>query len=385
MDADPRQRPLGLQLLEADRPLGQRRRVRGHDHHRVADRLHDPRLVGQRVLHPLDEALDDVERLLLPRLLGQPRVAREVGERDRHAQAAEVELLLALGLEVPDDVLLDEVVEEALVQVIHDGGRERQQVTREALHLLGHLQAGDAVADQRLVDVEVEQPDLGVRDLLDRLPVDAHELEEGDEREARAEHRRDVAQQLQVVLGDVLELVLADADRLPHAREQRGLESGLLGRLLERVAAVAGREQVLHVAEREPPGARGLLERLERIAARAQPGHDPRVRDGGRGPAARRERDDRVGDPAAQRRRRDADLLRDVREGGLFAGHAPGKESGGTVSTAPPLAGETARFVGRRRSSVKATPCAGSRPTLPGRSVRRGLLLGVLRVNGPRG
>ena len=44
--------------------------------------------------------------------------------------------------------------------------------------------SGHAVADQRLVDVEVEQADLGVGDRGQRLAVDAHELEEGDEREA---------------------------------------------------------------------------------------------------------------------------------------------------------------------------------------------------------
>ena len=56
---------------------------------------------------------------------------------------------------------------------------------RQARHLLGHLEARHAVADQRLVDVEVEELDLGVGDLRQRLAVDAHELEEGDEREAR--------------------------------------------------------------------------------------------------------------------------------------------------------------------------------------------------------
>ena len=65
--------------------------------------------------------------------------------------------------------------------------------------------AGHAVAHQRLVDVEVEEPHLGVGDLRERLAVDAHELQEGDEREAGREHGGDVAQQLQVVLGDALE------------------------------------------------------------------------------------------------------------------------------------------------------------------------------------
>ena len=66
----------------------------------------------------------------------------------------------------------------------------------EALHLLGHLQARDAVAHQRLVDVEVEQPHLGVGDLRERLAVDADELQERDQREAGGQHRGRVAQQL---------------------------------------------------------------------------------------------------------------------------------------------------------------------------------------------
>src|SRR3954469_12286485 len=47
----------------------------------------------------------------------------------------------------------------------------------------------DAVAHERLVDVEMEQPHLGVGDPRDRQPVDADELEERDEREPRGEHR----------------------------------------------------------------------------------------------------------------------------------------------------------------------------------------------------
>src|SRR3712207_7654459 len=55
------------------------------------------------------------------------------------AQAAEIEVAARVGLEVADDVLLDEVLQVALVQVVHDRRRERQQVAREPLHLLGHL------------------------------------------------------------------------------------------------------------------------------------------------------------------------------------------------------------------------------------------------------
>ena len=43
----------------------------------------------------------------------------------------------------------------------------------------------DALADQRLVDVEVEEPHLGLGDLADRLRVDADELQQRDQREAR--------------------------------------------------------------------------------------------------------------------------------------------------------------------------------------------------------
>ena len=102
---------------------------------------------------------------------------------------------------MPDDVLLDEVLQEALVQVVHDRRAQRQQLAGQPLHLLGHLEPPDAVAHQRLVHVEVEQAHLGVGHLGQRLAVDAHELQEGDEREAGCEHGGDVAQELEVVLG----------------------------------------------------------------------------------------------------------------------------------------------------------------------------------------
>ena len=129
--------------------------------------------------------------------------------------------------------------------MVHDRRGERQQLAGEALHLLGHLQPGDAVAHQRLVDVEVEEPHLGVGDLGQRLAVDAHELQEGDERQAGVEHRGDVAQQLQVVLGDAAPARGGEAQRDLDALDQRRLEAGLLGRLVERVGRVRRREQVL--------------------------------------------------------------------------------------------------------------------------------------------
>ena len=71
-------------------------------------------VVGQRLADELDEALDDLERLLLAHLLGQPRVARQVGERDRDPHAAE-RGVVGDQLEVADHVLGEEVLERALV------------------------------------------------------------------------------------------------------------------------------------------------------------------------------------------------------------------------------------------------------------------------------
>ena len=55
------------------------------------------------------------------------------------------------------------------------------------------------------MDEEVEELDLGVGDLRQRLPVHAHELQEGDERQPGVEHRAEALQQREVVLAEVLE------------------------------------------------------------------------------------------------------------------------------------------------------------------------------------
>jgi len=70
------------------------------------------------------------------------------------------------------------------VDVLHDRRGQRQQLAGQALHLLGHLQAGNPVAHQQLVDVQVEQAHLGVGQLGQRLAVDPHELQEGHQRES---------------------------------------------------------------------------------------------------------------------------------------------------------------------------------------------------------
>ena len=72
----------------------------------------------------------------------------------------------------------------------------------EPLHLLGHLERVDPLADQRLVDVEVEEADLGLGDLADRLGVDADELQQRDEREAGLEDLRHLLDRLDVLLAE---------------------------------------------------------------------------------------------------------------------------------------------------------------------------------------
>ena len=76
-----------------------------------------------------------------------------------------------------DHVLLDEVLEVSLVDLIHDGGRQRQDLASQRQHLLCGIHPSRAGAHQRLVHVEVDEPHLGVRQLGDGLPVDPHELE----------------------------------------------------------------------------------------------------------------------------------------------------------------------------------------------------------------
>ena len=245
------------------------------------------------------------------------------------------------------------------MDVVHDRRGERQQLARQALHLLGHLDVRHAVVDQRLVHVEVEEAHLGVGDPRERLAVDAHELEEGDEREAGLQRGADVAQQLQVVLGDLLARRCREADRAPDALEQRRLEPRQLGRVLERVGRRAVREEVLEQAVGEPARFGRRADLVHRVAALAQPRDDPRVRDRGRGPLAVGERHEAVAGPAAQRVGRDVELARELGED-----HPRQDKAAGPRSWSRRHAGNAARCLGRRRSS-EATPCEGHPPHFP--------------------
>ena len=137
---------------------------------------------------------------------------------------------LQLALHVTDHVLLEEEAQVAGMQVVDQRRGERQDVAGQLPHLLGHLQLGDAIADQRFVDVEMEEPHLGVGDAPQRLGVDADELEEGDQREAGGEHPGAVAQRLHVVGVEQALALQRGAEDDEDALDQLRLEAGLARR-----------------------------------------------------------------------------------------------------------------------------------------------------------
>ncbi len=220
--------PSAIPDAQLDRPPGQRRRIGAHDHHLVAQHLDHPRVDRQRLFDGLHEPLDRAERRLVAALDRQARIAGEIGERDRHPQAALLERVVAeIGLHVADHVLLDELREQTAVEVVHERRREREDLAREPLHLLGDLHARDARAHQRLVHVQVDQAHLGVGDLGDRLPVDAHQLQERGQGQARVEHRRAVFEDLHVFVGEPVQAAASPGPCVPYRRSIRSASSPL--------------------------------------------------------------------------------------------------------------------------------------------------------------
>jgi hypothetical protein len=138
------------------------------------------------------------------------------------------------------------------------------------------------------VHVDVEEAGLGVGNLRQRLAVDPRQLQEGDQREAGGQHRRDPAQRLHVLLGQRVELVLGEAHAEPDAFDQLGLQAGLLGRVSQREDPLSRREQVLEQAVGEPAVPGRLLDLSERVTAFAQSRDHPGERGGGRRPAVGR-------------------------------------------------------------------------------------------------
>ena len=160
------------------------------------------------------------------------------------------------------------------MDVLHERRGHWEQIADQPLHLLGHLQRVDALADQRLVHVEMEEAHLRLRDLADGLGVHPDELQHRDEREAGAEHPADPLHRFDVLL---VERPL-DRRRRPqqrhHALDQRLLEPGLLRRLRPGTVALPSGQQILDEAEREPAladGASQLGEASDRARASARP------------------------------------------------------------------------------------------------------------------
>ena len=187
----------------------------------------------------------------------------------------------------------------------------------ELLHLLAHLPSRDAVAHERLVHVEVEEADLGVGHLRERLAVDAHELQQRDEREAGAQDGGEWRSSSRSSSEIRSHRVRVEAHREEEALDQRGLEPGVGGRLVERVRALVRREDLLDEAEGQAPALDRLTDLLERVAALAQARDDARLGDRrGRPAPVARVRHEAVLRPARERLRGDAGAARR-----LGAGH----------------------------------------------------------------
>ena len=231
----------------------------------------------------------------------------------------------------------------------------------------------------------MEEPHLGLGDLRQRLAVDAAELEEGHQREAGAEHGGDVVQRLDVLVAELLEALRGQPEARPEALDQRRLQVGELGRLLQRARRLVAAEELLDVPVGEPTLLARLLDLLELVPAVAEPRHDARVRHRGGGPLALAVelRDHALARPSAQRLGRDAHSLGGFLQRNAF-GHGPHcvarVSNGGVEGFTPPLrAGH-----GPRRRPLTANRQPVSTRTRPKSCARRGRSQITLRTFTPR-
>ena len=140
---------------------------------------------------------------------------------------------------------------------------------------------------------------------------------------------------------------------------------GRLGQVDRRLAAAG--QQVLDVAEGEPPVADRPAQLLERVAALAHPRHHPGLGRGGRRPAVVADRDHLRLRPALQRRRRDPRDPGGLAERDRSLGHGRRSYGGARELVCDPVGFRPRR---RRRRGVAPSPCGLHgplrRPSAPG-------------------
>ena len=122
VNADSGQRLAALAPLaaaELDRPTGKRGGVGADHHHLVTDRLDHSSLVWERLGDQCDEPVDRVDRHQLALLLGQLRIAGEVGERDGDLQPPDLAVVvLDVSLHVPDHVTVNQLGQQPPVEEV---------------------------------------------------------------------------------------------------------------------------------------------------------------------------------------------------------------------------------------------------------------------------
>ena len=153
------------------------------------------------------------------------------------------------------------------MQVEQERRRERQQVADQVSHLLGFIGTGHAVADQRLVHVDPEQTRLGVRDLAQRLAVDV-DRPAGTPR-AGSRPPASPAMKSSASRSASSRCSSRHAGK-PSPRQMRSISAGSRpvrsAASASVYAAPARREQLRHVAERQPAVLARIADVVERVA-----------------------------------------------------------------------------------------------------------------------
>ena len=254
------------------------------------------------------------------------------------------------------------------VDAAHDRRGQRQQSAHEVLHLLRDLLAGDALLHERLVDVEVEQPDLGVGHLRERVAVDAKELQERDARQPGAQRGARCRRAARRPPCRSAARARAEGSPSPSSAStaKLGLQAGLARGVLERDLAAAGAEEVLDAAERQRAALLGFADLL-RTVARA-PAAARRAGPARRPPASTCRRSAGAGRRGPTRGASPASCRRGGRPPPRSASPCPQHDDGGALRSPPPCGqcGPLPRPWGARRHQWRRRRLAGGAmpPTL---------------------